>query len=232
MPHRHRFAALALVLGVIPTFVSAQAALPPQKTSRQVAAQCGITEKAAWVQKQVDWFTEPGQPWADDSLRTAMLSAAGIKGGLIMPPSLGYELSVDAFANTPTADAMVASLAKLAAVRGSKFPDKTLVGAAGVHALFLLAHRDTGFARAALHHMMEAGPVESPAADVATLEDRLRLVWGRKQIYGTQFFLDSLHHVKLRPIEDSAHVDLRREDAGLPPLKVSVCMAKYLTTGR
>ena len=41
-----------------------------------------------------------------------------------------------------------------------------------------------------LHRMMEAGPAESPAADVATFEDHLRLVWGRKQLYGTQFRVD------------------------------------------
>ena len=33
---------------------------------------------------------------------------------------------------------------------------------------------------------MEAGPVESPAIDVAMWEDRARLKAGRKQIYGTQ----------------------------------------------
>jgi hypothetical protein len=30
--------------------------------------------------------------------------------------------------------------------------------------------------------MMEAGPAESPSADVATFEDHMRLIWGRKQI--------------------------------------------------
>lgn len=62
--------------------------------------------------------------------------------------------------------------------------------------------------------MMEAGPAESPAADVATFEDHLRLVWGRKQIYGTQFRVGAGGKVELSPMEDSAHADMRREDAG------------------
>ena len=120
---------------------------------------------------------------------------------------------------------MVAQLMPLATTRGATWPGKSVVGAAGAHAVYLLALRDTGFARAALHRMMEAGPAESPAPDVATLEDRLRLVWGRKQIYGTQFRIVSGAAV-LAPMEDSAHADLRREDAGLPPLAVGLCLAR------
>jgi hypothetical protein len=52
----------------------------------------------------------------------------------------------------------------------------------------------------------------------------LRLQSGRKQIYGTQFRIDGGRLV-LAPMEDSAHVDLRREDAGLPAFKTSACLA-------
>ena len=68
--------------------------------------------------------------------------------------------------------------------------------------------------------------VESPAADVATFEDHMRLVGGRKQIYGTQFRTGADGKIELSPMEDSAHADFRREDAGLPPFKVGICLAK------
>jgi hypothetical protein len=73
---------------------------------------------------------------------------------------------------------------------------------------------------------MEAGPAESPAVDVATLEDRLRIQTGRKQLYGTQFRVDDRGVIVLAPMEDSAHADLRREDAGLPPFALGLCLAK------
>ena len=100
-----------------------------------------------------------------------------------------------------------------------------MVGAAGVHAVFILAHRDTVLGRSALRRMMEAGPEESPAPDVAALEDRMRLVSGRKQLYGTQFTRDAKGNAVLRPMEDSAHADLRREGAALPPFTMGLCLA-------
>jgi hypothetical protein len=70
--------------------------------------------------------------------------------------------------------------------------------------------------------MMESGPDEALPADVAVLEDRVRLQSGRKQLYGTQ-----LRRVGDRlvpaPTEDSAHVDMRRDAAGLPPLDAAIC---------
>jgi hypothetical protein len=72
--------------------------------------------------------------------------------------------------------------------------------------------------------MMEAGPEESLAADVAVLEDRVRMQSGRKQLYATQ-----LRRVGATLVpgitEDSAHVDMRRDAAGLPPLRVALCAA-------
>jgi hypothetical protein len=127
-----------------------------------------------------------------------------------------------------TAAVMSDELKKLAATRGSTWPTKSVVGAAGTHAVYLLALTDTALGRAALHRMMEAGPAESPAVDVATFEDRMRLLSGRKQIYGTQFRLDDKGRVVLAPMEDSAHADLRREDAGLPPFKLGLCLSASL----
>lgn len=77
-----------------------------------------------------------------------------------------------------------------------------------------------------LKHMMEAGPDESPPAAVATLEDRLRLARGRKQLYATQMTRRADGTVEPLPTEDLAHVDLRREGATLPPLAVSLCAAR------
>jgi hypothetical protein len=212
----------------LPAVATAQA----QKTSRnpnpraKLAPECTWKPSDAWVKRQAEFFDESKHDWSNDSLRTALLDAAGLKAPLKAPVQFGVR--VDGNDSTPTAGAaaMVEALKKLAATRGSTWPTKSIVGASGTHAVFLLISLDTALAKAGLHRMMEAGPAESPAADVATLEDRLRIVSGRKQIYGTQFRRAPDGKVMLAPMEDSAHADLRREDASLPPFKLGLCMAE------
>lgn len=189
-------------------------------------ASCKWSARDAWVKRQAEFFDDSRHEWSNDSLRTALLAAAGLHSALKAPVNLGFQIEGRDAPLGPGADAMIARLKDLAAVRGSAWPTKSVVGAAGVHAVYLLAQRDTGLARAALHRMMEAGPAESPAADVATFEDHMRLAWGRKQIYGTQFRVGDNGRVVLAPMEDSAHADMRREDAGLPPFKLGLCLAK------
>ncbi|MDB4873632.1 MAG: hypothetical protein JWM41_78 [Gemmatimonadetes bacterium] len=206
-------------LAVLPALAAAQRA----KGAKSVS--CAVRATDAWVKRQAEWFDDSKHDWTNDTLRTALLQAAGIAAPLQAPVQFGVQVAGREPALGPTADKMVAELEKLAAARGSTWPTKSVVGAAGTHAVYLLAQRDTGFARAVLHRMMEAGPAESPAVDVATFEDHLRLVWGRKQIYGTQFHVGDNGKIVLAPMEDSAHADLRREDAALPPFKVGLCLA-------
>ncbi len=188
------------------------------------AQACKWSPSDPWVKRQAEFFDDSKGGWSNDSLRTALLAAAGLIVPLEMPVSNGVEVEGREPKLGPGADAAVEALKRLAAQRGSTWPTKSVVGAAGTHAVYLLSQRDTGLARAVLHRMMEAGPSESPAVDIAVFEDHLRLIWGRKQIYGTQFRMEN-GRVVLSPMEDSAHADLRREDAALPPLKLGECFA-------
>jgi hypothetical protein len=212
----------------VSTLLGIAAALAPfaAHAQRTTTATCGWKTTDAWVKRQAEFFDDSKHDWSDDTLRTALLAAAGISAPLVAPAQMGVEIEGRELSLGPTADAMRDRLKQLAATRGSTWPTKSVVGAAGVHAVYLLTQRDTGLARAALHRMMEAGPAESPAADVATFEDHMRLVWGRKQIYGTQFRVGANGAITLAPMEDSAHADLRREDAGLPPFAIGLCLAK------
>jgi hypothetical protein len=195
---------------------------------KQANKKCGVDSSAQWFAKQRAWLDEPTHAWSDDTLRASLLRATGLEPVNALPVQMGWEAQSDAGTPTVTSteSAVVSQLLKLAATRGATWPTKSVAGAKGTRAVWLLAHRDTALARAALKRMMEAGPEESNAADVATLEDRLRLISGRKQLYGTQFRIDADGKVTLAPMEDSAHADLRREGAGLPPFKVSACLAR------
>ena len=208
-------------LVVVPLTAGAQA-----KASARNSPKCGWKPGDAWVARQAEFFDDSKHDWSDDTLRTALLRAAGLDGALSAPVQLGVEIQGRAPTLGPTAAAMTERLKALAAQRGSTWPTRSVVGGAGVHAVYLLSQSDTGLARNVLHRMMEAGPAESPAADVATFEDHMRLVWGRKQIYGTQFRVGADGKIELSPMEDSAHADFRREDAGLPPFKIGMCLAK------
>jgi hypothetical protein len=187
---------------------------------------CTVNPSDAWVKRQAEWLDDSKHDWKNDSLRTALLAAAGLTAPLKAPAQVGVHIEGREPSLGPTAADMTSQLKTLAAARGSAWPGKSVVGAAGMHAVFLLAERDTGLARVALHRLMEAGPDESLAADVATLEDQFRLSQGRKQIQGTQFKVDASGTVVLAPMEDSAHADMRREGSGLPPFKLGICLAK------
>jgi hypothetical protein len=221
LPFLRRAARLLATLVLVPVPALAQA-----KTGR--APECRVRPSDAWVKRQAEFFDETKHEWTNDSLRTALLAAAGISAPLTMPVNTGVQLVDRAPALGPTASSVTDQLKTLAATRGSEWPTKSVVGATGTHAVYLLALGDTALGRAALHRMMEAGPAESPAVDVATFEDHMRMLSGRKQIYGTQFRVDDKGRVVLAPMEDSAHADLRREDAGLPPFKLGLCLSASL----
>jgi hypothetical protein len=81
---------------------------------------------------------------------------------------------------------------------------------------------DAAFQKRCLALMTEAPPWEVSAKNIAYLTDRVLVNEGREQIYGTQLAGD----VTPPPIEDEANVDVRRKEAGLPPL------AEYVEAAR
>jgi hypothetical protein len=217
------FVVALLVLGAIP--VRAQGAA---RRAPPTSVACRLDTSAAWFAKQRIWFDESKHTWSDDTLRTNLLRAAGLNATSAVPVQSGWEIDGDVISSPTDTNGRpaIVQLRMLASTRGATWPTRSVAGAAGTRAVWLLAHRDTTLARAALKRMMEAGPDESNAADVATLEDRLRLQSGRKQLYGTQFRTSADGRLDHAPMEDSAHVDLRREEAGLPPFGISACLAK------
>lgn len=78
--------------------------------------------------------------------------------------------------------------------------------------------RDTAWQRQMLPVLDSLGRAAQIArSDVALLTDRVRQRQGRLQIYGTQFSMAD-GRLELDPIEDSANVEARRRDVGLPSL--------------
>lgn len=182
---------------------------------------CATPDAAApWLLVQRTTLSEEDGAWRSDSLRKVLLAAAGMKGPNV-PFQLGWE--IPAMVDT-TPNAGIDYLRQLAATPGSAWPTRSVVGLAGVRAVFVLARRDTALARVTLQRMKESGRNEAIKPDVAVLEDRVRLASGQPQLYGTQLISVDGRFVPAA-IEDSARVDKRREGANLPPLAWSVCNA-------
>jgi hypothetical protein len=102
------------------------------------------------------------------------------------------------------------------------WPDALRFGAEAAEAAWLIAQHAIGepermrrFARE-LAEVARAGRV--PRWHAAMLEDRIRVLEGRPQIYGTQVEAD--HEGRARPCEllDPENVEARRAEVGLPPL--------------
>jgi len=220
--------AMTLSLAAIPAVGAQGKKKSDSPVDAKAGQDCRIVATAPWGKRQAEWFDESAPAWTNDTLRTALLRAAGITAPLTPPVQIGVQVAGQSRPLGDGADEMLAQLKALASTRGSAWPTKSVVGAAGVHAVYLLVERDSVLSRSALRRLMEAGPAESPAVDVATLEDRVRIQAGRKQLYGTQFRVDDRGAIVLAPMEDSAHADLRREDAGLPPFALGLCLAKNM----
>lgn len=211
--------------GLLLAFPLALAAQPGPKP-----ATCDRPDTTAeWYRRQRDWWLlDERRDWSNDSLRVELLAGAAELGPPAAPFPVQYGAEVpESGAGSPSSRVLAIRAALQAMAKRREWPSRAAVGPAGVRAAWLIAQGDSALATAALHRMMESGPGESSPADVAVAEDRLRLARGRKQLYASQLRPEGTGWVPA-PTEDPAHVDLRRDAAGLPPLAVALCRAAWI----
>jgi hypothetical protein len=191
------------------------------QAKRAPAAKCTMPDTTMdWFRSQHDWLDDTKHGWTNDSMRVKVMTAAGLDPSKPIGVQFGWTTL-----ESPPRDSASAAVLRPLMARAAPFPTRGVAGAGGAHAAFLLILRDSSLENAAMHKFMEAGLGEGFETETAMLEDRTRLRAGRGQIYGT--VLHAGPNGKLVPMrmEDSAHVDLRRESAWLPPLGQSVCAA-------
>ncbi len=113
------------------------------------------------------------------------------------------------------------------------WPGEPQVGRDGAEAAWLVAQHAIGqpaFQRAALTALWEAAKRgDVPALQAAMLEDRIRVLEGRPQRYGTQFDWDANGEMSPLPIDDPAGVDGRRRVVGLAPLEQDLAERRRAT---
>jgi hypothetical protein len=102
------------------------------------------------------------------------------------------------------------------------WPGWRLVGKSASGAAFLIVQHADSSRQHRYLPLLKAAVAKGDAdpMDAATLEDRVRVREGGKQIYGTQvhFGPETGGRWELYPIEDEEHVDDRRKAVGMPPI--------------
>jgi hypothetical protein len=198
-------------------------ASPAPVQAQRTATRCTPPDTTQeWYSSQRAWLDDSKHDWSSDSQRVSLLRAAGLDANTPTPVQLGWTTFESHSSGDSSAIAMLrASLRQ----RGAPFPTKSVVGAAGVHAVWTMILGDSLLEAAVMRRTMEAGLGEAFETETAMLEDRVRVRAGRGQLYGTLLIRRPDGSLAPARIEDSAHVDLRREAAWLPPLKQSVCAA-------
>jgi hypothetical protein len=103
------------------------------------------------------------------------------------------------------------------------WPGRSLVGEEGAEHAWLLAQHASAqldFQRQALDLLTAAVAAgEATPRQLAYLTDRVRMLEGREQVYGTQFVGGKDGHPAPYPIDDPDHVEERRAAVGLESLR-------------
>jgi hypothetical protein len=119
--------------------------------------------------RQAEFVNESKHDWTNDSLRTALLDAAGLKAPLKIPFQFGVRFE-GSDSTPPGARRRHGRGAQEAGVDARlDVADEEVSSARRGRTPSIYSSDSTRrLAKTALHRMMEAGPAESPAADVAT----------------------------------------------------------------
>src|SRR5260370_14827688 len=101
------------------------------------------------------------------------------------------------------------------------WPTRSTVGKYASESAWLLvqhADHDLAFQKMCLDLMKAQAAGEVSPANMACLEDRVRVGEGRPQFYCTQFYADEAGHVGPKSTENPDKVDGRKKAVGLPPI--------------
>jgi hypothetical protein len=161
---------------------------------------------------------------ADQAVRASLVTR--VQQGLAPDSAVIADMLAVDSANTQWLRAVVAR---------DGWPTRARIGVDGMNAAFLLvqhADHDTAFQAWMLPQLVRAYRAgDVPGQDVALLTDRLASARGQPQEYGTQTdFRDG--RILVKPIRDSAQVEVRRAAMGLPPMAVYLRVLDSVYLGR
>jgi len=186
---------------------------------------CVIDSLAPWAGVSRSWSRETGATtWTNDSLRRVLLALE----------RQDQEHRQDFSAHTADTayvrrlwelDQQTSAVAKAVLDRFG-LPTRSMVGAKGATAFFLVVQHSASLQERVLDLAKRAPQEEVPPSSLAMLEDRVLTNSGKAQVYGTQFRIAPDGLWRFAPVVEPAGLAARRERAGLPPLDVYLCLVE------
>jgi hypothetical protein len=183
---------------------------------------CPIDSTAPWAIVNRTWSREAGATWSNDSLRRVLLALQhqdqeprrdfGMRANDTTYLTRLMEL------DRQTSGAMKEILDRFG------LPTRSMVGAKGTDAVFLVVQHSATLQERLLDMAKRARPGEVPPSSLAMLEDRILRNSGRPQVYGTQFSVSPEGLAKFAPVTDPRGLAERRSRVGLPPIDTYICL--------
>jgi hypothetical protein len=211
----------ALTLLAIPAAGAAQLSHADSVVSACVA----LDTATRWQQVQAAWTSDTSRHWTNDSLRARLLALARADQAVRDVPNISDSMQDAGFKRRMAVRDSADSAALRTIIDRYGWPGRSLVGADGASAAWLVAQHVAGLQHEALRQMRALPAGEVSPTDLALLEDRVLVSDARPQRYGTQLTWAN----EFSPIDDIANLDARRAAVGLPPLSVYLCMMKGFT---
>ena len=215
----YRGGQLQRIPGALAVVITASFLAP---TAGAQSTKCVIDSTAPWAINNRSWSREAGTTWSNDSLRRVLLSLER------QDQEPRREYAARANDSTFVRRLMALDQQTSAAVKDilDRFglPTKSMVGAKGADALFLVVQHSATLQQRVLDLAKRAPPGEVPPSALAMLEDRVLTHSGKPQLYGSQFSITPDGLARFAPFMDPGGLAARRERAGLMPFDVYICM--------
>ena len=210
---------LQLITRTIAVVITASLLAP---TARAQSTKCVIDSSAPWARVNRTWSSESGTTWSNDSLRRVLVELQRqdqkdrIDFGSRTQDTTYLRRLVEL-------DQQTSAVAKEILDRFG-LPTRSMVGAAGSSAFFLVVQHSASLQERVLDLAQRAPPGEVPPSALAMLEDRVLANSGKPQVYGSHLTLAADGRFRFAPVTDPGGLAVRREKAGLMPLDLYVCL--------
>ena len=185
------------------------------------STKCPIDSTATWAVVSRSWSRESGATWSNDSLRRVLLALE--REDQEPRRDFGTRANDTTYLRQlVTLDQQTSAAVKEILDRFG-LPTRSMVGAKGGSALFLVVQHSATLQLRVLDLAKRAPSGEVPPTSLAMLEDRVLANSGKPQVHGTHFNMGPDGLFRLAPVTDLAGMAARREKAGIPPLDLYVC---------